>query len=188
MGQGSTSPGYSVFKPQTTIKPYFYQSIKVKCVQERSDENRMSQNSNFNQNQYLYQYSKLYRVQISVTRVQFQVRVMKMKNVPSFEKISTFIQIFCVNFVQKLRSVKNEALPQLSSVNFKNSSISKIYRAQSVQGEERSSIPRFKAMNDDKRYQANQHIPVSYEISTNSDFRIASCEEGYERSCQVFPT
>ena len=94
MGQGPTSPGYSILKLQTTTKSYFYQSIKVKCVQERSDENRVSQNSNFNQNQYLYQYSKLYRVQISVTRVQFQVRVMEMKNVPNFEKISTFIQIF----------------------------------------------------------------------------------------------
>lgn len=111
---------------QTSI---FISLSKLRVFRKRSDENRVSQNSNFNQNQYLYQYSKVYCVQISVTRVQFQVRAMKMKGVPNFEKTSTFIQIFALTLFRNYEVSRMKRVSQLSSVNFENSSISKIHRA-----------------------------------------------------------
>lgn len=111
---------------QTSI---FISLSKLRVFRKRSDENRVSQNSNFNQNQYLYQYSKVYCVQISVIRVQFQVRAMKMKGVPNFEKTSTFIQIFALTLFRNYEVSRMKRVSQLSSVNFENSSISKIHRA-----------------------------------------------------------
>lgn len=128
---------------QTSI---FISLSKLRVFRKRSDENRVSQNSNFNQNQYLYQYSKVYCVQISVTRVQFQVRAMKMKGVPNFEKTSTFIQIFALTLFRNYEVSRMKRVSQLSNINFENSSISKIHRALCL-GEERNSISRFKVMN-----------------------------------------
>lgn len=126
----SISPDYSIFKPQTTIKPVFlsvYQSyvcsgreaMKIECPKIPTS----IKTSTF------INIPKFYRVQISVTRVQFQVRAMKMKGVPNFEKTSTFIQIFALTLFRNYEVSRMKRVSQLSSVNFENSSISKIHRA-----------------------------------------------------------